>query len=302
MTVSTTTATSVRPPARRPGRRRFVRFAQVVLLGYAAVIIMLLFLENSLVYHPVRAAEGWFHPPMQPVADVSLKLEDGTPIHAWWCPVDASRGALLYCHGNAGNLSHRGSAVAAWQQEMGLSVLIFDYPGYGKSGGKPSEAGCYAAADAAYDWLLETAGIQAEDVVLYGGSLGGGVAVDLAQRRPHRALVVVSAFTSIPDMAQSLYPWLPGRWLVRNRFDNLAKIRRCTRPVFIAHGDEDALVPFSHGKRLAEAAREPKRFYPMAGHGHNEGPDHGFFTALRQFWKECEKAAAVGKAATGAAS
>src|SRR5262249_23613263 len=147
-----------------------------------------------------------------------------------------ARGTVLYCHGNAGNLSHRGEGVLRWHQLLGQSVLIFDYPGYGRSEGKPSEAGCYAAADAAYAWLTETKKVLPQDLLIYAGSLGGGVAVALASRRPHRALVLVGTFTSIPDMAQRQFPWLPARWLVRNRFDNLGKIGRCTRPVFLAHG------------------------------------------------------------------
>jgi fermentation-respiration switch protein FrsA (DUF1100 family) len=262
-----------------------------LIFAYVGVIAMLLFLENFLLFHPTKASDEWFNPPNSQVQDVYLTTRDGVRIHAWWCPVEGAEGALIYCHGNAGNLSHRSQGIATWQQQMRLSVMIFDYPGYGKSEGRPSEAGCYAAADAAYQWLTESQRITAEQVVIYGSSLGAAVAVDLARRRPHRALVLISAFTSIPDMAQKFYPWLPARWLVRNRFDNLASIGQCRQPVFIAHGDQDSLVPFEMGEQLYRAAAEPKRFYTMRGHGHNEGPDHDFFTALRQFWKDVEPAA-----------
>src|SRR5262249_37012499 len=143
---------------------------------------------------------------------------------------------LLFCHGNGGNLSHRAWEIGEWQRRLGDSVLIFDYPGYGRSDGKPSEQGCYAAADAAYQWLLEEKHVAPEQIVIYGGSLGGAVAVELALRHDHRALVLQDTFTSIPDMAQHQYPWLPARWLVRQQFDSLAKIGQCRRPVFIAHG------------------------------------------------------------------
>src|SRR5207248_5963463 len=132
-------------------------------------------------------------------------------------------------------------------QQLEMPVLIFDYPGYGRSEGSPSEAGCYAAAEAAYAWLVQTQQVPPGQIILYGGSLGGGVAVELARRQPHRALILVSTFTSIPDMAQQLYPWLPARWLVRNRFDSLAKIGQCTQPVFIAHGTADGLLPYTQG-------------------------------------------------------
>jgi fermentation-respiration switch protein FrsA (DUF1100 family) len=261
----------------------------LVLAGcYLGVIVVLLFLENYLIFHPTVAAAGWLAPPNLRVQDIELRTADGTQIHAWWCPREGAQGALLYCHGNAGNLSHRGEGIRRWQEGLKESVLIFDYPGYGKSAGKPHEQGCYAAGDAAYDWLTQQAGIPADRVVIYGGSLGGGVAVDLASRRPHRALVLVSTFTSIPDMAQQFYPWLPARWLVRTRFDNLQKIRQCHRPVFIAHGDEDGLVPYSHGQCLSDAANEPKRFFPMPGHDHGDALAADFFPQLRQFLQEAE--------------
>src|SRR5262249_11571951 len=146
--------------------------------------------------------------------DVELHTADGTAIHARWRPHPASRGALLYCHGNAGNLEKRGWAVRELGEALGESVLIFDYPGYGRSGGEPGEAGCYAAADAAYEWLVRDCGVRAEDILLYGESLGGGVAVDLASRRPHLALILVRTFTSVPDVAQGQFGWLPVRRLV----------------------------------------------------------------------------------------
>jgi fermentation-respiration switch protein FrsA (DUF1100 family) len=270
------------------------RLARGAALVYLGVLLVLLTVENWLLYHPLRYPESWEEPPPSVRArDVELVTAGGTRVHAWWCPTadwSPGQGAMLYSHGNAGNLSHRGEGVRRWQEQLGLAVLIYDYPGYGRSDGRPSEAGCYAAADAAYDWLTGELGVPPGRVVLYGGSLGGGVATDLAARRPHRALVLVSAFTSIPDMAQEQYPWLPARWLVRNRFDNLAKIGRCTRPAFLAHGTADRLVPYAQGERLFAAANEPKRFFPMEGYGHNHTPGPEFYAALRQFLAEAEGA------------
>src|SRR5207253_8642806 len=143
------------------------------------------------------------------------------------------------------------------------------------------ESGCYAAADAAFDWLVNVQKVQAERIILYGGSLGGGVAIELAGRRPHRALILVSTFTSVPDMAQRLYPWLPARWLVRNRFENMAKIGKCTKPIFCAHGTKDSIVPFEQGQRLFAAAPEPKRFFPMEGYDHNHTPGPDFYATFR---------------------
>ena len=214
------------------------------------------------------------------------KLPRVRAFHAWWCPIEnwqPGQGALLYCHGNAGNLSCRADALALWQRALGVSVLIFDYPGYGKSDGRPTEAGCYAAVDAAYRWLIDTMKVPAPRLLIFGASLGGGVAVDLASRQPHRALILAKTFTSISDMAQCLYPWLPVRWLVRNRFDNLEKISRCTAPIFIAHGTADRLVPCAQGRQLFEAASEPKHYLALEGLDHNDGLSPEFFSALRSF-------------------
>jgi fermentation-respiration switch protein FrsA (DUF1100 family) len=255
------------------------------------VILVLLALENALIFHPIRDTEDWEPPPNDRVRDVEFQTGDGVSLHAWWCPTDGwepSQGALLYCHGNAGNLSHRGPLIADWQRHTGQAVLIFDYPGYGRSSGSPSEAGCYAAGEAAYDWLTQTMNVPGDRILLYGKSLGGSIATELATHRPHRALILTSAFTSIPDMAQALYPFLPARWLVRTRFDNLAKVGSCPRPVFLAHGSADRLIPCSQGERLYAAANEPKRFLCMQGFDHNRAPGTEFYAALRAFLAEVE--------------
>jgi fermentation-respiration switch protein FrsA (DUF1100 family) len=246
---------------------------------------MLLFFENWLVFRPTTAREHWQPPPIADIQDVDLTSTDGTRLHAWWCPKKDSDQALLYCHGNAGNLSHRGGSIVKLREKLGLSVLIIDYPGYGKSEGSPTEAGCYAAADAAYDWLTGEKMIAPTKIILYGGSLGGGVVTDLASRKDHRALVLIKSFTSLPDTASDLYWWLPApkRMLMRNQMDNLSKISSIRRPVFIAHGTSDSLIPFSHGKKLYEAANQPKCFYEMVGGDHNDSLPEEMFTSLKEF-------------------
>jgi fermentation-respiration switch protein FrsA (DUF1100 family) len=254
---------------------------------YAGVLIMMLFQENILLYRAAGASASWCQPPAGvSVEDIGLAAADGTPLHAWWSapwgwrPAD---GALLFCHGNGGNLSDRGGCFLPFQRHLETGVLVVEYPGYGRSGGAPSERGCYAAGDAAYDWLTQTRGVRGDRVILYGGSLGGGVATDLAVRRPHRALVLVSTFTSFPDQAQKVCPWLPARWLVRNRFDNLAKIASVSGPVFVAHSRADTLVPFWIGERLFAAVAGPKRFFAMDNWDHNDQPEPRAYAALRAF-------------------
>jgi fermentation-respiration switch protein FrsA (DUF1100 family) len=260
------------------------------------VLRVLRAVENRFLFRPLTAADDWGPPPpgLNP-RDVELTSADGTRIHAWWVTPEGwvpGQGAMVYCHGNAGNLSHRGENLRRWRDTMGQAALIFDYPGYGKSGGRPSEAGCYASGDAAYDWLTQQH-VPPGRILLYGGSLGAAIATDLASRRPHRALVLVSAFTSFPDMARTVYPWLPLRRLLSNRLDNLAKIGRAGGPVFIAHGTADRVVPFAQGERLFAAAREPKEFFPLHGYDHNHTPGPDFYQAVRDFLARTDPAPPV---------
>lgn len=218
---------------------------------------------------------------------VYFPTADGTRIHGWWCPgTDPSAGAILYCHGNEGSVADRAEPVARVLDELGLSVLVFDYPGYGRSGGRPTEAGCYAAADAAYDWLCRVQGVPPEKVVVAGISLGGGVAVDLASRRPARALVLVKTFTSVPDVASHLLLGLPVGRLMHNRFESLLKIPHCRMPVFIAAGEKDRLTPFAQGQRLFAAVASPAEFCALAGSDHDDPLTDEFFSRLRAFLRD----------------
>lgn len=247
---------------------------------------MLGWLENLLVFRPASARQNWVEPPSAEIEDLFLTCASGVRVHAWWLPCEGSSDVVLYLHGNAGNLSHRGGSILKLRQLLGASVLIVDYPGYGKSEGKPTEVGCYEAAHAAYDWLTADQGIDPRDILLYGASLGGAVVIELGSRREHRGMILVKTFTSLPDVASYLHPWLPVRWLMRNEFDSLARIRRCRRPVFIGHGDGDRMVPYVLGKRLYDAAHEPKHLYTMPGDGHNDRLPEEFFAALREFLRE----------------
>jgi fermentation-respiration switch protein FrsA (DUF1100 family) len=251
------------PP--RSWLRQLRRWALLLGVVYIAVVGLLVLLENELVYMP-GSAERWTEPAGFVAEDVALRSADGTALHAWWIP-NSGEGAILFCHGQMGNLSSRGGLMKRLLR-LGMPILIFDYPGFGKSEGTPSERGCYAAADAAYDWLVAERKVPPERIVIMGKSLGGGIATDLASRRPHGALVLVMSFTSAPDVAGHLFPFVPAHLLMRNRFDNLSKMARCTGPVYLAHGDCDGKIPCEHSRKLFEAAPGPKRLFLMEGLGH----------------------------------
>jgi hypothetical protein len=175
---------------------------------------------------------------------------------------------VLFCHGNAGNISHRLDSIRLLHS-LGLQVLIFDYRGYGHSEGAASEKGSYRDADAAWRYLVDVRGLPADRIILFGRSLGAAVAADLASRTRPAAVIMESAFTSVPDMAAGIYPWLPVRLLSRYRYDNLDKITRISAPLLLVHSRQDEIIPFAHGERLFERAREPKQFLEING-GHND--------------------------------
>jgi fermentation-respiration switch protein FrsA (DUF1100 family) len=240
-----------------------------LLVLLAVVGALLLLFEKRLIYFPMSAHEatpaglGLAH------QELSLRAEDGVRLHGWFLPVKDSRGSVLVCHGNAGNISHRLDRALLMQSRLHLDVLLFDYRGYGQSEGSPDEPGTYRDARAAYRWLREH-GQGEERIVIFGESLGSAIALELALDAPARALVLESPFTSIPDMARAVYPFLPVWPLVRTRYDNLAKVSRLRMPLLVLHGDRDDVVPFAQGRRVFEAAPEPKRFFAIPGASHND--------------------------------
>lgn len=187
------------------------------------------------------------------------------------------------CPGNGGNLSGRGSSMVWIVDKLDTSVLIFDYPGYGKSEGKPNEAACYDAAEAALRWLNDEKRMPSERVILYGESLGGGVATEIASRHKCKALVLVRTFTSLPATAKCHYPWLPCNWLMSNRFDSISKLPAIHCPVFVTSATADHIVPFQQGEALFREANEPKQFFRDEGADHNDALPDEFWTKLRAF-------------------
>jgi fermentation-respiration switch protein FrsA (DUF1100 family) len=192
---------------------------------------------------------------------------------------------LLWCHGNAGNVIHRLENLAELYR-LGLSVFIFDYRGYGRSAGKPSEEGLYHDALAAYGYLVGTRGVRPERLILFGRSLGASVAGEVASRKPAAGLVLESPFPSIAAMARTHYAGLPMHWLLSGRFPLNERLPRISMPVLVIHGDRDDIVPIALGREVFAAAREPKSFYVIEGANHNDTYQIGgraYFQRLRRF-------------------
>jgi len=246
------------------------RLAAVLMPALLCVMGIIMF-ENKLLYFPAKYPAGFWEPELMGlrVEDYYFYSEDRTRLHAWYAPARQGRVTLLYCHGNAGNLSYAVDHIKGLVR-LGVNVLIFDYRGYGRSQGKPDEAGLYKDANAAYQFLMHTGRGDPRQLIIYGQSLGGVVAAHLAARQKCAGLIVESSFTSAQDMARELYPWLPVRWLIKSRLDAAAAVGKVRAPVLVLHGTRDRTVPFRLGRRLFERAEEPKFFHGVENADHND--------------------------------
>ena len=220
--------------------------------------------ENRLVYIPTQTLTKTPAAYNLPFERLELSAHDGTSLMAWVLPQKEDAPWLVYFHGNGENVSSYLSFTAQLYA-MGVNVLMPEYRGYGESGGEPSEAGLYQDADANYQYLIDK-GVLPEDIILYGFSLGSGVATDLASREEVGGLILEAAFTSLPDAARSIYHVVPTG-LMANRFASIEKIDEVDAPVLFLHSRGDFTIPFSQGQTLYEAANEPKTFAEIKG-GH----------------------------------
>jgi hypothetical protein len=259
----------------------WVRTLLALALTAGAVAGAVVAFEDSLIYFPSRALDLTPAELGLPFEEAWLTAEDGVRIHGWFLPARGSRFTVLFAHGNAGNISHRLDRARLMLSRLGADVLLFDYRGYGRSEGRPGEQGTYRDARAAHEYLVGRRGIRPERLVLFGESLGSAVVLDLALSRPCRGLVLESPFTSVPDMARKVLPILPLGRLLTTKYDNRAKAALLEVPLLVLHGDRDGLVPFAHGRRVFEAAPEPKRFFQIPGADHNDT----YVTGGEAYWR-----------------
>ena len=258
-----------------------------------AVLLLLFFafypqIERFFVFYPQAHLDA--HPTQWRLAheEVYFGTEDGERLHGWFFPLKGEAPVLLFCHGNAGNISHRLENVK-FLLDQELQVFIFDYRGYGKSTGRPSEMGLYRDGLAAYDLLVNSKHISPDRIIPFGRSLGAAVAVEVSLKRDVRSLILESAFTSTKEMANTIFPFKLLSIVLPPHFNNLEKLAQTNPPKLIIHGEEDDIVPFSMGQKLYHTARPPKYFFPIKGAAHNDTYVVGgerYFQTLVSFAKD----------------
>lgn len=259
------------------------RWTRLFLIAYLVILLGMLWLENALLYFPRPYDGGTRWQIVEPnVEDAQFQASDGTRLHGWYFRHPNPKAVVLFAHGNAGNVASWSEVGLQWRRDLDVSILVFDYRGYGRSEGSPGEAGLLADGRAARAWLARRAGVTEGQIVLFGRSIGGGVMVDLATDGA-RGLILERTFTSIPDAAASHYPWLPVRWLMRNRFDSLSKIKKYHGPLLMSHGDADTIVPIELGRQLFAAANEPKEWISVTDGEHNDQQPQCYYEAVRRF-------------------
>lgn len=247
----------------------FWAVVRIVCAAYVMLVVLVAVFQSHFIFFPERSIAATPKRIGLPFENVEFVTEDNFILSGWYIPARDRKGVLLFCHGNAGNISHRLESIELFHR-LGLTVFIFDYRGYGGSGGKITEDGTYRDAEAAWRYLVGTQGIDSNEIIVFGRSLGGAIASELATKHTPKGLIIESTFTSVPDIAARLYPYLPVRFLARYRYDAADYISRVRCPVLIVHSRDDEIIPFDHGRRLFETAADPKEMLEISG-SHNEG-------------------------------
>lgn len=242
--------------------------AGAMLLGYLLALAWVYVTQSRHVYRPRRDIGSTPDAYGYAYEEVTLRSADGTALWAWFVPNPETRRVLMFCHGNTRNISHCMDSVELFQR-LGFGVFLFDYRGYGRSEGRPSEQGTYLDVQAAWEYLLRERGLAPGDIVVLGRSLGGAIASWLAARHAPRALVLESAFTSLPDVAAHRHPWFPAQALVRYRYPVAEHVPMLRCPLLIVHSRDDEIVPFRHAERLFELAPGPRELLVIEGMHHN---------------------------------
>lgn len=248
-------------------------------------------IERSLVYPRPSRERGDWRPRWLRPQNVWFRSADNTKLHGWFLPNPDARRLIVYCHANAEHVADQANLVFRLQSHLAATVFVFDYRGYGRSRGKPHERGCVADGMAAQRWLADREGVDTADIVVMGRSIGGGVGAAMAAEQGARALVLEATFPRMTDVAASLYPWLPVRLVMSNRYNSIRRIQKYNGPVFQCHGSDDEVVPVKLARRLFDAAPGPnKQFYEVAYGRHNDSLPPAYYAALAEFLDRVDEA------------
>lgn len=261
------------------------RLVGIALVVYAALVGLLLVFERSLLYPASSLRTTAAEAGLEGFQDIDLTTDDGERLVAWWKPPEPGRAVVLYLHGNGGSLWNRRDRARLLSGD-GRGLLLFSYRGYSGSTGSPTEAGLHADARAAYAFVAQR--YEPERIVLYGESLGSGVAVRLAVERPVGGLILDAAYPSTADVAKLMYWFVPVELLMRDQFRSIDLIHKVKAPILFLHGDRDGIVPIRLAERLYEAAPEPKRFVRLPGVDHVSVLEQGGLAPVRAFLSEIE--------------
>jgi fermentation-respiration switch protein FrsA (DUF1100 family) len=243
-----------------------------LLTGLLLLNGMMYMLQPGMVFYPTAVISETPAEWQMPYEEVSITTPDGERLHGWYIPAsddNESQPVLLFFHGNAGNISHRRVSLEIFHR-LGLNQLIIDYRGYGKSTGRPSEDGLYLDASAAWQYLLQNRGYNAEQIIIFGRSLGGAVATQLASQVQPSGVILESCFSSARDMAQHTFPLLSHLLYLRYDFNSLDRVSLIKAPLLILHSQQDEIIPYESAEKLFRAARQPKTLIPLRG-DHNNG-------------------------------
>lgn len=244
---------------------------------------MLLSIENYLIFYPDRYPVGNWTPAGLNPEDVWIDSADGIKLHGWYVRAENPKAVALYSHGNGGNITGLAEYLKIISQKLNISVLAYDYRGYGRSNGSPSIKGVLADAKAATLWLAAKENIPPSQLIQIGRSLGGGVAVQVAVATGARGLILENTFTSVSDIGKAIYPWLPVKLLLRKDLDSLAAISTYKGSLLLIHGDQDEIIPHAMGLKIFDAANDPKEFLNIAGGQHNDFPPPYYFIEIDRF-------------------
>jgi uncharacterized protein len=273
----------------------FLRWLVLFTICYLVVLLVLRLSESRMLYVP-GSSRTLLEPPPElnlGVRRVELTTEDDVRLVSWAMPADSGSGYwLLICHGNAGNISEAGRPFHyAGLRALGLNLFAFDYRGYGESEGMPTEDGLYRDADAAYRYLRNTLAVPPERIVVFGHSLGSAVAIELVSRVPAAGLILDGALTSVLERAQELFPYAPVRWIAASKYPSIERVGELKLPKLFLHARNDEVIPFAHGRRLFEAAADPKEFVALRG-GHGDAfelDSAAYYGAIGRFVAELER-------------